>query len=155
MYTDNYYLFTLVRGLKQSQVNTGCSQTEIQDTIQHRLERTRIPCTECVSHTAYLAHGKSNGEARGRNRHNAVGKSYNICFVAYSLPLGQVILRQIGFTSTSDFILHCIRFCFVMFVFRVCVYYIICGAVLACVFLQQNQYPSYFVTTCLIFNKSK
>ena len=24
-----------------------------------------IPCTRCVSHTVYLAHGNSNGEARG------------------------------------------------------------------------------------------
>ena len=30
---------------------------------------TEIPCTRCVSHTGYLAHGNSEGEARGRNRH--------------------------------------------------------------------------------------
>ena len=33
------------------------------------IERTRIPCTRCVSHTAYLAHWNSEGEARGRSRH--------------------------------------------------------------------------------------
>ena len=31
---------------------------------------TGIPCTGCVPHTAgYLAHGSSEGEARGRSRH--------------------------------------------------------------------------------------
>ena len=28
-----------------------------------------IPCTRCVSHTVYFAHGNSKGEARGRNLH--------------------------------------------------------------------------------------
>ena len=27
-----------------------------------------LPCTRCVSHTVYFAHGNSKGEARGRNR---------------------------------------------------------------------------------------
>ena len=31
-----------------------------------------IPCTRCVSHTVYLAHGNSKGEARARNRHKRV-----------------------------------------------------------------------------------
>ena len=29
-----------------------------------------MPCTRCVSHTEYLAHGSSKDEARGRSRHN-------------------------------------------------------------------------------------
>ena len=28
-----------------------------------------LPCTRCVTHTVYLAHGNSNGEARGRSIH--------------------------------------------------------------------------------------
>ena len=28
-----------------------------------------IPCTRCVSHTVYLAHGDSKDEARGSSRH--------------------------------------------------------------------------------------
>ena len=30
---------------------------------------TGIPCTVCVSHTLYLAHGNGEGEGRGRSRH--------------------------------------------------------------------------------------
>ena len=28
-----------------------------------------IPCTECLSHTVYLAHWNSKGEAKGRSGH--------------------------------------------------------------------------------------
>ena len=38
------------------------------------LQGTEIPCTKCVSHAKYLAHGNGNGEARGRNRHKKNGK---------------------------------------------------------------------------------
>ena len=59
----------LLQGLKQSEVNTSCSQTKIHGAIQHRLQGTGIPCKGCVTHTAYLAHGNSKNEGRGRSRH--------------------------------------------------------------------------------------
>ena len=62
-------IFLLVRGLKKSQVNTSCSQTEIQGTIQHILQGAGIPYTRRVSHTKYLAHGNSKDKARGRSRY--------------------------------------------------------------------------------------
>ena len=37
--------------------------------IQYGLQRTGMTCTRSLSHTGYLAHGNSKGEARGRNRH--------------------------------------------------------------------------------------
>ena len=41
-------ILLLAQGLEQSEVNTSCSQTEIQETIWHVLYRTGIPCTRCV-----------------------------------------------------------------------------------------------------------
>ena len=35
---------------------------------------TGIPCTRCVSHTGYIAHGNSKGETIGRSRHKNNGE---------------------------------------------------------------------------------
>ena len=34
----------------------------LQEIIEHGLQGTGIPCTGCVSHTVYLAHGNSKDE---------------------------------------------------------------------------------------------
>ena len=31
--------------------------------LEYRLQRTKTPCTRCVSHTGYLAHGMSKSES--------------------------------------------------------------------------------------------
>ena len=41
----------------------------------YRQKGTGIPCTRCVSHTGYLAHGNGEGEIRGSERHQDNSKS--------------------------------------------------------------------------------
>ena len=36
-----------------------------------------VPCTRCVSHTGYLAHGNSKDKTRGRNP-RIIAKEYDI-----------------------------------------------------------------------------
>ena len=69
------HLFTCIyyhmRSLKQPSVAAKtlvANDKKTRETIQHGLQGTGIPCTRCVFHTGYLAHGNNKGEARGRSR---------------------------------------------------------------------------------------
>ena len=55
-------------GLKQSSPNDEAwsQNKKLQVTIYDELQGTGIPCMRCVSHTGYLAHGNSKGEAKER-----------------------------------------------------------------------------------------
>ena len=56
--------------MEKRNVGTIWGKIPKQDLISARDVTIEVPAgRECVSHTVYLAHGDSKGEARGRSRH--------------------------------------------------------------------------------------